>query len=121
MKQKDLTRAYSAIMALSEIKLPVKKAYAVYQIAKLVDEHCKFAAREEQKCFEKYSGTICDDKSVRFANEQDCDACKREIEDIAQMEVDVPMAPVIITDEDMAGQTISPINIMNLEGLVTFA
>lgn len=120
MKQKDLERAWGSIAMLNRLKLPVKKAYAIYKLSKTITESCSWAAGEQAKRFEKYNGTINNEGVVTFLNESDCKACKKELDEISNMDVDIEITPVELSEDDLAGQTISPADIYNLEGFVTF-
>ena len=49
MKQKDILRAYSSLIALNALKLPAKKAYAIYKLFKTVDTQYQFISSESKK------------------------------------------------------------------------
>lgn len=120
MKQKDILRAYSSLIALNALKLPVKKAYAIYKLFKTVDTQYQFISNESKKSIDRHSGELNSDGMVKFKDEDECVECKKELNELNDMDVDVEIPPVELSEEDLAGQTISPADIYNLEGFVTF-
>lgn len=51
---------------------------------------------------------------VKFKNEDECVECKKELNELNDMDVDVEITPVELSEDDLAGQTISlPISIIS--------
>lgn len=120
MKQERINRAYSALLKLKDYKLPLKKAYAIYQLYQSISDAYEFALNEEQKYMLEYKGNPNGDGTVTFPTPTDCAAFRDKMEEISEMDVDVTVEPVPITEKDLGEQTITPSDIANLEGFVSF-
>ena len=120
MTQFQINKAYGALMQLSGMKLPVKKAYEIYSLVKAVDSQYQFAISEEQKIVEKYKGTVNSDGSISFESAESYGSFQEDILELHNLEADVEIKPVVLMESDMKDQTISPADIFSLEGFVSF-
>lgn len=120
MKQETVNKAYSSILKLKEYHLPVKKAYAIYKLASVVEPAYKFALNEEQKYIEDFHGTMNESGSVVFPTPTECAAFRDKVEELCGVDVDITIEPVTLAEADLGEQTITPQDIANLEGFVTF-
>lgn len=120
MTQYEVTKAYPALMRLSEFRLPVKKARELYKITKQVVEHFQFALSEERKYISEFNGQERPDGSVSFNSSDDFDKYKAKMDELNALEVEWHNSPVILTEADIGEQPISPSDIRVLESFVTF-
>lgn len=120
MTQFNVNKAYVVLAKISEFKLPVKKAYEIYKLAKTLEERYRFAVDEEKKYIEEFNGTINNDGTVSFENAEIYGAFQEKLSELNDMQVDIEITPVVLTEKDLGEQTISPSDIYNLEGFVTF-
>ena len=120
MKQESINRAYSALLKLKDYKLPLKKAYAIYRLYQSITGAYEFAMNEEQKCLSEYKGKPNGDGTVVFATPTDCASFRDKVEELNNMDVDITIEPVILTEQDLGEQRITPADIAGLEGFVTF-
>ncbi len=120
MKQERINKAYSSLLKLKEYSLPVKKAYAIYQLAASMESAYEFALAEERKYLEDFNGKLNENGTVTFPTPTDCAAFKDKVEELGNMEVDIAFEPVVLAETDLGSQTITPSDIANLEGFVAF-
>jgi hypothetical protein len=120
MKQERINRAYASLIKLNEFKLPVKKAYGIYNLLKAIEEAYRFALAEEQKYLAEYHGTLKEDGSIAFPSSTDCAAFQGKVEEVCNIDVDVEIDIVTLNENDLGSQTITPADIYNLEGFVSF-
>lgn len=120
MKQESINRAYSSLLKLKDYKLPVKKAYAIYRLYSSIEGAYEFALNEEQKYMTEYKGKPNGDGTVTFATPTDCASFRDKVEEMNNMVVDISIEPVTLTEKDLGEQMITPSDIANLEGFVTF-
>jgi len=122
MKQGNINRAYPSLLKLRDFNLPVKKAYAIYKLSVCVENAHEFAAEEERKYLADYNGSISDDgNTISFETPTDCAAFRDKVEELCNVDVDIEIEPVLLTEDDLGEQRLTPADIFNLEGFVTFA
>lgn len=120
MRQEKVNRAYNSLSKLVEYNLPVKKAQGVYKLMKAVEEAYQFAANEERKYLSEYKGVIRDDNTISFETPTDCAAFQDKIEELNSIEVELEIEAVILTEQDIGEQKLTPMDIYNLEGFILF-
>lgn len=120
MIQEKINKAYGSLMKLNNFKLPVKKAYAVYKMVQDVDKAYQFALSEERKYMDEFHGVPKEDGSITFPTPSDCTAFKVKLDELCNVEVDIPIEVVKLGERDLGEQTLSPADIFNLEGFVDF-
>lgn len=120
MKQKQINKAYGSLKKLKEFSLPLTKAKAIYDIFKAIDVPFQFALEEEQKYLSDFGGTFGDNGTIEFKDKDSRDAFIQRDDELNEMEVDVDITPVTLTESDLGSQQISPSDIENLDGFVNF-
>lgn len=120
MKQENINRAFHSLSKLNEYRLPVKKAYGVYKLMKAIEPAHRFAFEQEQKYLAEYHGTVAESGTVAFESPADCAAFKDKLEELCNIDVDVELEPVTLSEKDLGEQQVTPADIFNLEGFVTF-
>lgn len=120
MKQEKISKAYSALIKLSNYQLPLKKAYEVYKLVKSVEDPYNFACSEEKKYISELHGNVQPDGSISFENVKDYELFVERHNELNEMEVDVDITPVHLSERDMGAQLITPAEIHSLEDFVSF-
>ena len=120
MRQDKINRAFRSLSKLRDLSLPVKKARAIYKLYVAIEEAYNFAAEEEKKYLIEFHGTLMPDGSINFKSQEDCEAFKAKFDELCGIETEVEFEPVVLTDDDIGDQPITPGDIFNLEGFVIF-
>lgn len=120
MTQYKVNKAYGALSRLTEFKMPVKKARALYTITKKAEEHFNFAVQEEKKYIAECNGKINDNGSVSFETPELFKEFQEKLMELNESEVDLDIQPLILTDADIGEQSISASDMYALEGFVSF-
>lgn len=120
MKQEKINRAFPSLAKLRDISLPVKKARAIYKLYIAAESAYNFALNEEKKYLSEYNGTLIEDGSINFSSPEECVAFKEKFDELVTSEVDLDIEVVTLTESDLGDQLLTPGDIYNLEGFVTF-
>lgn len=120
MKQIMINNAYPVISRLCTIKLPIKKARALYYMAADLKKHFDFAMNEERKLISQFDGKLNSNGTISFASADMFSGFEEAIEDLNNSIVDWDYECIVLTEDDIGDQRISASEIENLEGLVIF-
>lgn len=120
MKQKKINEAYPALVRLSHLTLPPSKAYGIYKMGASINKQYEFAAGEQRKYLDEYGGKPTEDGSIQFKTPKKCSQFKGKIEELNDLDVDVTIEPIELTEADIGTQKISPADIASLEGFISF-
>ena len=120
MKQSEINKSYNALVRLSQVRLPIKTAFSVYQLVKKIEEPYKFALEEEKKLINKYNAEVKENGIISFSSAEDKDSFQNELQELNQLDHDIEIEPIVIKIEDLGEQTITPSDILALEGFVEF-
>lgn len=83
-------------------------------------EHFEFALSEEEKYVREFHGTLNQNGSVIFSNQDEFDKFQAQINELNELDVEWDLSPVVLTESDVGEQTISVSDISALEGFVVF-
>lgn len=120
MKQSEINKSYNALVRLSQVRLPIKTAFSVYQLIKKIEEPYKFAFEEEKKLINKYNAEVKENGIISFSSAEDKNSFQNELQELNQLDHDIEIEPIVIKIEDLGEQTITPSDILALEGFVEF-
>lgn len=120
MKQSEINKSYNALVRLSQVRLPIKTAFSVYQLVKKIEEPYKFAFEEEKKLINKYNAEVKENGIISFGSAEDKNSFQNELQELNQLDHDIEIEPIVIKIEDLGEQTITPSDIFALEGFVEF-
>lgn len=120
MKQSEINKSYNALVRLSQMRLPIKTAFSVYQLVKKIEEPYKFAFEEEKKLINKYNAEVKENGIISFSSAEDKNSFQNELQELNQLDHDIEIEPIVIKIEDLGEQTITPSDILALEGFVEF-
>ena len=120
MKQLEINKSYNALVRLSQVRLPIKTAFSVYQLVKKIEEPYKFALEEEKKLINKYNAEVKENGIISFSSAEDKNSFQNELQELNQLDHDIEIEPIVIKIEDLGEQTITPSDIFALESFVEF-
>lgn len=120
MTQLEINKAYPALMRLSGLRLPIKKARSMYEMAKLAENHFQFAVSEEKKYILEFNGQERPDGTVSFFSTEQFASYQAKITELNELEIEWQLEPVVLTEEDIGDQLISFADIDSLDGFVIF-
>ena len=95
MKHITIISAYGALKELSQLKLPIKTAYAVYKMLKKADECYNFFVTEERKLIEKHGGVVEQTTGRISFNDAGANAAfQAEYMELHNLDIDWDLAPI---------------------------
>lgn len=128
MKYGDVIRAYRAIGELKALKLPFRKARAVYEAAKQLETEYAFYAEQERIEVNEYAQKGADGKPIitgsriTFASGDDARDYTAAIHTLNETEVQADIKRVTLSDYDIADGSITAeaIDALTIAGIVVF-
>lgn len=120
MTQYSVNKAYPALMHLSEFRLPIKKARSIYELTKEASNHFQFAVSEERKYISEFGGKENPDGTISFETQEGFGKYQEKIIELNELEIEWDVEPVVLNENDIKEQGISPADIHALEGFVVF-
>ena len=122
MKQYQINKAYAALSRLANMQMPIRDAYNLYMLTEQIKPAYNFELEQERKLIEKYGGTLDQETGAFiFKDKETTEAFRGEIMELNNLDVDVEFSVVTIAMESLGAQKITPVDIMCLEGFVSFA
>lgn len=120
MKQYQINKAYPIISKLSSMQFPVKTARAIYMLMRQLEPAYKFELEHERKLVEKYGGTIEPNGTVLIRDKEKASKFRQEIEELGDLDYTEEFDVVTIDCCVMDDMTMSPYEMMILDGFVEF-
>ena len=121
MTQKQMIDIIPTIQKLVGTNLPVKQAYAIFRLAKEIDEQKDFFITSEKKLIEKYNGTVDENGRITFENSNNFAPFAQEYEDLNNLEVEIKESlPIVIKLDEISGGKLTPTDFFNLDGIINF-
>lgn len=118
MTVQQMLNSLPILQRMMELKLPIKKAYKVYSLARVINEQREFFINEEKKLIEKFEVEVLKGGNIRF---KDAESQTGFIEEhSALMNFEVNAAAVDLSFEDLGNSEFTPAELMQLEGVVNF-
>lgn len=118
MTVQKMLAALPVLNRMMELKLPIKKAHAVYSLAKQINEQREFFINEEKKLIEKFNAEILDGGNIRFKDAESQVGFMTEHNALMHYEVDA--AAIDLSFEDLGDSEFTPVELMQLEGVINF-
>lgn len=116
MTAQQLLQALQILPRLMELKLPVKKAYKIYSMAKAMDTKKEFFVQEEQKLVKNNNGEMIDG-GVKFNTVEDQANFSKEHADMLSCEID-DISAIDLTFDELGEATLTPNDLIALEGVI---
>lgn len=120
MKQEKINKAFPSLTKLKDLSMPVKKAREIYRLYVEMESAYNFALNEERKYLSEYHGTISSDGIIHFETPDACSAFQTKFDALVNSDIEFAIAPVILKEEDIGDQVLTPGDIYNLDGFVVF-
>lgn len=119
MTAQQMLNVLPALEKIVGLKLPVKKAYKVYSLAKLINEQREFFINEEKKLIEKFNGVVTETGGIQIGDPEKQVQFVKEHNDLMQYEVE-GFTPLELAFDDLGDAEITPADLMILEGVINF-
>lgn len=119
MTVQQIFNASLILQKLSSMKLPIKKAYAIYSLIKQINEYKNFFIQEEKKLVDKFNATIQENGRLVFQDAEDQIHFIEAHNQMYSQEFEEFKA-VDLNFDDLSDETLSPQDIMALEGIINF-
>lgn len=119
MTAQQILNALPLIQNIMDLNLPIKKAYEVYTLAKLINEKREFFINEEKKIIEKFNATVAENGTIRFQSPQDQLAFYQAHSELMNYEVD-DLKAVELSLSNLESAQLKPYEIGLLENIITF-
>ena len=115
----EMLNALPCIQKLMDLKLPVKKAFKVYSLAKQINEQRDFFINEEKKLIEKFQGVVDERGMITFNSVEDQQAFSREHNELMSFVLE-GIEPIELSFADLGDAEFTPMELAILEGVINF-
>ena len=119
MTVQKMLNALPVLQRLMELKLPIKKAYSIYSLAKQINEQREFFIKEERKLIEKFNAEVLEDGRIKFIDSINQVHFAEEHNELMQYEVE-NFSPIELSFNDLGDAEMTPADLMTLEGVINF-
>lgn len=117
MTVQQMLNALPVLQKMMDLKLPMKKAYKIYSLAKEIEEKRQFFIEEEKKLVQATNAEILEDGSIKFPTIED--QIKFSQEHAAMLSCELEDMPVIeLSFDDLGDAEFSAKEVMALEGVI---
>lgn len=120
MTQKEMINIIPTIQKLVGTNLPIKQAYAVFRLAKEIDEQKDFFITSEKKLIEKYNGIINENGRITFEDSNNFAPFAQEYEELNNLNVELKQQLPIVIKLDSVDCSLTPTDFFNLDGIINF-
>ena len=117
MKQSKVINAYKALTKLGQQDLPIRLAYDLFKIKKVLQPQWDFQVDEEKRA--TAGATVNPDGTVTFASPEAAAAFRQRLKEMGEIDVDLKVQPVQIP-LSIPGLTLSMDDIDALDCFVQF-
>jgi hypothetical protein len=119
MTIKQMLNALPVVQKIMELKLPIKKAFKVYSLAKQINEQRDFFINEEKKLIEKFQAQVSEQGVLSFSSQEEQSAFSKEYKEILNFSIE-NLEIVELKFEDLGDAAFSPIELSLLDGVINF-
>ena len=119
MKVQQMFNALPILQRLVELKLPLNKAFAVYNLIKQIESNREFFIKEERKLIEQFNVELLSNGDLKFNSPEEQAKFIQQHTEMMQCELD-DLKVVEISLNDLKDECFSAKEIMLLEGVVNF-
>lgn len=117
MTVQQMFNSLPILQRMMELKLPINKAYAIYTLAKQINDEREFFINKERQMITQFNAEILENGSIKFQNAED--QAKFVSEHAALMGCELEnLKAVHLCVEDLGNAEFSPIELMQLEGAI---
>ena len=119
MTVQQMLNSLPILQRVMELKLPIKKAYKAYILAKVINEKREFFINEEKKLIEKFDAETMDGGNIKFKTAEDQFGFLQEHAELMNYEV-ADLEVLELSFDELGDAEFTPVEIMQLEGVVNF-
>lgn len=117
MKQRDIIQAYKVINKISGTEMPVKTAYKVFKLHKVLQSHFEFQVESEDRIVSQAGVAVSDGGVINFDNQEQYEAVKKLLDELGDMDVDFECT-IKIPLEEFGNCSLSPADMQALEPFI---
>lgn len=118
MKVQQMLNSLPTLQRMMELKLPIKKAYSIYTLEKLINEQRNFFVNEEKKLIDKFNAEVLEGGKLKFKDTESQLGFVAEHNELMQYEIDA--VAIDLSFEDLGDAEFTPAELMQLEGVINF-
>jgi hypothetical protein len=115
----EMLNALPEVQKLMNLKLPVKKAFKVYSLAKQINEQRDFFINEEKKLIEKFQAIVDEGGRVSFNSAEDQEGFLKEHNELKNY-VPEGIEVLELSFADLGDAEFTPMELATLEGVISF-
>lgn len=119
MTVQQMLNALPVLQKVMELKLPIKKAYKIYSLAKFIEDKRQFFVEEEKKLITKFEGEILENGNIRFKTPVEQGKFSQEHQELMTYEVE-GLESIDLSFDDLGEAEFTPRDLMLLEGVINF-
>lgn len=118
MTVSQMLSSLPVLQKIVELKLPLKKAYKVYSLAKVINEQRDFFIKEEQKLIAECGAEVLEGGGLKFSDSEKQAEFVEKHGELMNYEVD--LAAVELSFADLSEEEFTARDLMALEGVINF-
>lgn len=119
MTVQQMLNALPVLQKIIELKLPIKKAYKIYSLTKVIEDKRQFFVAEERKLVDKFNAEILENGSIKFKSVEDQMTFSQEHADLMTYEIE-DLETLELNFDDLGDATFTPRELMLIEGVINF-
>lgn len=116
MTQMEAVKAYKALLSLSESKMPVARALAVFRAKKALSPAFEFHAEQERLIAERHHAKV-ENGSYKLDDPEEAQKMAEELKELCETDSGINVPKVTVKADD--GIRLSPADIEALEPILT--
>lgn len=117
MTQGEVIRAYRALDSLMTVQMPIKVAYRLHKLKKILQNAWDFQYEREKQYLEEFHGEVLQNGNVKFEDPEQMRAWTEAMTSLKDMEVnDILFEPVKLPASDDI--MVKPETLADLDGFV---
>lgn len=115
----ELFEVIPVLNKITQMQMPLKKAYEIYQLTKSIKEHIDFLTNKEKEMVEKYNGEYQEETGeISFKDKKQAQDFYNEHSKFLKEELDIKK--ITLSKEDLGTNKISPQDIFILSSCIIF-
>ena len=119
MNVQQMLNALPVLQKMMDLKLPMKKAYKVYSLAKAIEDKRQFFIDQERKLIESFGAEILENGNIKFKSAEDQISFSKEHFELLNCELE-DFAAIELSFDDLGDATFTAKDLMALEGVINF-
>ena len=114
----QMLNSLPTLQRIMELKLPIKKAYSIYSLAKVINEQREFFINEENKLIEACKVEVLPEGGLRFDSTENQNKFIEEHE--ALMNYEIELESITLNFDDLKEAKFTAKELITLEGIINF-